>query len=156
MMSKLRPLLAALVALLFYGITDILVWQRIFEANQMTGFANSYHTGWIVSLAGYATVGVIVMSDHWKDCVYFVAALFIGAFSGLEDILYYVLDGKPMPASLPWLDGNPLIYSSTRSGVISSVFFWVAALVVLSVILFVWRRRIAPGTTVGSNRVNYR
>ncbi len=156
MISKLRPLLAALVALLFYAITDILVWQRIFEANQMTGFASTYHTGWIVSLAGYATVGVIVMSDHWKDCVYFVAALLVGSFSGLEDILYYVLDGKPMPASLPWLAGNPLIYSSTRSGVISSVLFWTAVLVVLYAVLYLWHRGSAPGTTIGPNRVNYR
>ncbi len=34
-MKKLRPLIAALMALGFYTITDILVWQRIFEVNQL-------------------------------------------------------------------------------------------------------------------------
>ncbi len=139
-MSRLRPLLAAVVALVFYSVTDILVWQRIFEANQMIGFAGAYHTGWVVSLAGYATVGVIVMSGHWKDCLYFLAALAVGAFSGLEDVLYYVLDGKPIPATLPWLSGNPLIYASSRVGLISSVVFWLFALLALYVALYVWRR----------------
>ncbi len=155
-MSKLRPLLAAVVALLFYAVTDILVWQRIFEANQMIGYASSYHTGWVVSLAGYATVGIVLLSGSWKDCVYFLAALVIGAFSGLEDVLYYVLDGKPMPASLPWLDGNPLIYASSRAGVISSVLFWSAALIILYVVLYLWRRRPARGTGIESRGGSYR
>jgi hypothetical protein len=155
-MIKFRPLLAAGVALVFYGVSDILVWQRIFEANQMVGYANSYHTGWIVSLAGYAALGVILLSDRWKDCVYFLLALFIGAFSGLEDVLYYVLDGKPIPDSLPWLEGNPLIYASSRAGVISSVFFWIAALLLLFVALYFWRRGSGPAIPLSSNRAKYR
>ena len=139
-MFRLRPLLAAVIALFFYSVTDILVWQRIFEANRLIGFADAYHTGWLVSLGGYATVGVILMSGHWKDCLYFVAALCVGAFSGLEDVLYYVLDGKPIPASLPWLSGNPLIYASSRTGLISSAAFWLFALLALYVVLYVWHR----------------
>lgn len=139
-MIRVRPLLAAVVGLLFYAVTDILVWQRIFEANKMIGFADAYHTGWLVSLAGYATIGVIVMSGQWKDCLYFLAALAVGAFSGLEDVLYYILDGKPIPASLPWLSGNPLIYASSRTGLISSVVFWLVALAFLYVALYIWHR----------------
>lgn len=154
-MTKLRPLLAAAMALVFYAVTDILVWQRIFETNQMTGFANSYHTGWIVSLAGYATVGVILMLDHWKDCLYFLLALFIGAFSGLEDLLYYVLDGKPIPASLPWLAGNPLIYGNSRAGLIASVVFWIAALLALYVALYIWHRGSGRSSPVRSNGAKY-
>ncbi len=150
-MIRWRPLGAAVVALLFYAITDILVWQRIFEANRMVGFADAYHAGWLVSLAGYATVGVIVMSDNWKDCLYFLAALSVGAFSGLEDVLYYVLDGKPIPASLPWLSRNPLIYASSRTGLISSVAFWLLALAILYVILYIWRRDPGRLTRIGSN-----
>lgn len=155
-MAKFRPLLAVAVALVFYGVSDILVWQRIFEANQMVGYANSYHTGWIVSLAGYAALGVILLSDRWQDCVYFLLALFIGAFSGLEDVLYYVLDGKPIPDLLPWLEGNPLIYASSRAGVISSVFFWIAALLLLYVALYFWRRGSGPTIPLSSNRAKYR
>jgi len=72
-MKKYRPVLAAIIALLFYTVTDILVWQRIFEANQMIQHANTYHTGWFVSLAGYATIGIILLWDKWKDCLYFAA-----------------------------------------------------------------------------------
>jgi hypothetical protein len=86
-----------------------------------------------------------VMFDHWRDCVFYIVALLIGAYSGLEDILYYVLDRRPMPESLPWLSGNPLIYDVSRMGVISSVVFWMLVLAGVYFLLFVWRRR--PGAT---------
>ncbi len=155
-MTKLRPLLAAVLALLFYAVTDILVWQRIFEANQMVGYASSYHTGWLVSLAGYAVVGVILLSDRWKDCVYFLAALFIGAFSGLEDVLYYVLDGKPIPASLPWLNGNPLLYSSSRAGLLTSMVFWLGVLFALYVAFYIRHRGPGRTTSLGARSAKYR
>ena len=140
-MKKHRPIITAIIALLFYTITDILIWQRIFEANQMTYYANTYHTGWFVTLAGYALMGLVFMWGSWKECLYFLAALFIGAFSGLEDVLYYVLDGKGMPPYLPWLDRNPLVFDTTRAGVLISVFFWLSALVILYLFLFVWRKQ---------------
>lgn len=139
-MKRHRPIVTAAIAILFYTVTDILVWQRIFEANQMTHYANTYHTGWFVTLAGYALMGLIFMWGSWKECMYFLAALFIGAFSGLEDVLYYVLDGKHMPLYLPWLDRNPLIFDTTREGVLISMSFWLVALVILYVVLFVSRK----------------
>jgi hypothetical protein len=81
------------------------------------------------------------MWDAWKECIYFLLALFIGAFSGLEDVLYYVLDKRPMPESLPWLKDNPMIYTSSRSGVISSIVFWLGTLVILYIVLFIWQKR---------------
>ncbi len=141
LMRKLRPVIAGLIAIFFYTITDILVWQRVFETHKLIEYADTYHTGWFVSLAGYATIGIILMWDAWRDCLYFLMVLFVGAFSGLEDVLYYVLDKKPMPASLPWLSNNPMIYESSRTGVISSVLFWLAALVILYIPLFLWQKR---------------
>ncbi|HET9906623.1 MAG TPA: hypothetical protein VFQ23_08275 [Anaerolineales bacterium] len=138
-MRKYRPVIAAVTALLFYTIADILVWQRIFEANNMVEHADTYHIGWFVSLAGYATIGLLLMWGEWKDCFFFLISLFVGAFSGLEDVLYYLLDRKPMPESLPWLDGNPMIYHVSREGVLLSVLFWLAGLVVLYIWLY-WRR----------------
>jgi hypothetical protein len=138
-MKKLRPVLAALIALLFYTVTDILVWQRIFETNQMIEHADTYHTGWFVSLAGYIAIGVILMWDKWKDCLYFVTALLIGAFSGLEDVLYYLLDRKPIPDSLPWLETNPMIYEVSRAGLLTSVLFWILILVVVYFVLYLWK-----------------
>lgn len=139
-MGKYRPIFAALTALVFYTSTDILVWQRVFEANQMVHYADSYHAGWFVSLAGYATIGIFLMWGAWKDCIYFMAFLFIGAFSGLEDLLYYVLDRKPMPDMLPWLEKNPMIFAGTRTGVISSILFWFTMLAILYLVLYVWRK----------------
>jgi hypothetical protein len=142
-MRKYRPVITALTALLFYTIADILVWQRIFEANNMVEHADTYHVGWFVSLAGYATVGLLLMWGEWKDCFFFLISLFVGAFSGLEDVLYYLLDRKPMPESLPWLDANPMIYHVSREGVLLSVLFWLTGLVMLYVWLY-WRRNEHP------------
>ena len=138
-MSKYRPILASIVALLFYTVVDILIWQRVFEANNMVEYAHTYHAGWFVSLTGYACMGLILMWGAWKDCLFFVTSLFVGAFSGLEDVLYYVLDWKPMPHLLPWLDGNPMIYHASRAGVLLSVLFWFTALALLYIGLY-WRR----------------
>ena len=142
-MKQYRPILAAAMALIFYTFADILIWQRIFETNQMIEYASIYHTGWFVSLAGYAIIGVVLLWGSWKDCVYYLISLFVGAFCGLEDVLYYLLDGKPMPASLPWLEGNPMIYHVSRAGVVWSVVFWLMTLVVLYVILYQWRKHAA-------------
>jgi len=138
-MKKYRTLIATIIALVFYTVTDILIWQRIFETNNMLQYADVYHTGWFVTLAGYAVMGTILMWGAWKDCLFFVTSLFVGAFSGLEDVLYYVLDWKPMPHSLPWLDGNPMIYHVSRTGVLFSVLFWFTALALLYISLY-WRR----------------
>lgn len=138
-MKKYRPILAPLIALLFYAVTDILVWQRIFETNQMIQYADVYHTGWFVSLSGYAMVGIVLMWGAWKDLLYFLTSLFVGAFSGLEDLLYYVLDGKPLPHAFPWLDANPMIFHVSRTGVIFSVILWMVFLATLYFILYVKR-----------------
>ena len=138
-MSKFRPILAVTLALFFYTLTDIMVWQRIFEFHRLVEYADMYHTGWFVSLAGYATIGLVLLWGNWKNCVYYLVALFVGAFSGLEDVMYYVMDGRPIPASLPWLNHNPMIAVSSRTGLLTSVFFWVAFLLLLYVALFWWR-----------------
>lgn len=140
-MKKFRPIIAAALALTFYTFADILIWQRIFETNQMVQYADIYHTGWFVSLAGYAILGLVLMWGDWKDCVYFLISLFVGAFCGLEDILYYLLDGKRMPDSLPWLEDNPMIFHVSREGVIWSVSLWLIALVGLYLLLYQWRRK---------------
>jgi hypothetical protein len=121
-MKKYRPIFAAALALIFYTFADILIWQRIFETNQMVQFADIYHTG-------------------WKDCLYYLISLIVGAFCGLEDVLYYLLDGKPMPASLPWLEDNPMIFHVSRMGVLGSVSLWLVGLVVLYLVLYQWRAK---------------
>jgi hypothetical protein len=145
-MKKYRPVIAAALALIFYTLADILIWQRIFETNQMIEYANVYHTGWFVSLAGYAILGVVFLWGDWRDCVYYLVSLFVGAFSGLEDVLYYLLDGKAMPESLPWLAGNPMILHASREGVIGSVSLWLIGLVILYLALYHWRAKARSGS----------
>lgn len=140
-MKKYRTVFATIIALFFYTITDILIWQRIFEANNMVSYADLYHTGWFVTLAGYAVMGTILLWGEWKDCFYFVTSLFVAAFSGLEDLLYYALDRKPMPEALPWLSANRMIFHATREGVIISVIFWLSALAALYFFLFWWNSK---------------
>jgi hypothetical protein len=55
--------------------------------------------------------------------------------------LYYLLDGKPMPESLPWLEDNPMIFHVSREGVIGSVSLWLVALVLLYLLFYQWRRK---------------
>ena len=143
-LKKFRPIFTASIALLFYTGTDILIWQRVFEANNLVKYANLYHTGWFMTLIGYAAVGLMLMWGAWKDCLYFLIALFVSAYSGLEDVLYYVLDRKPVPDNLPWLSGNPLIMSVSRAGVFGSVFFWFAIMILLYFVLYEWRRPAKP------------
>lgn len=138
-MEKIRPVIVATLALLFYTLTDILIWQRIFEANNLTQYANTYKTGWLVTLVGYGVLGSILMWGAWKDILYFLISLFVLAFSGLQDMLHYVLGGEPMPETLPWLDANPMIFEVSRTGALSSVLFWIAALVIFHVVLYRWR-----------------
>lgn len=147
-MKKIRPVLIALIALLFYTATDILIWQRAFEANNLTHLATTYHIGWLVSLAGYATIGLLLMWGDWKDCFYYLTALSISAFSGLEDVLYYLLDGKTMPNELPWLDPNPMIYEATRTGVLASVAFWMVMLAGLYFVMYIWKSRVPQAADV--------
>ena len=54
------------------------------------------------------------------------------AFGGVEDILYYWLDGKSIPAIMPWLDRSRLIFvrpvagDVTRAELLASAAFWLA------------------------------
>lgn len=146
-MKQYRPIIATLIVTLFYTTTDILIWQRIFESNQMINYADTYHTGWFVSLAGYAALGIFLLWGEWKDCIYYISSLLVAAFSGLEDVLYYLLDGKWVPDALPWLDANPMVFHSSRLGLLISVFFWLIMLVILYHLLYGWKKNQSPSTS---------
>jgi hypothetical protein len=46
-----------------------------------------------------------------------------------------------MPESLPWLEGNPMIFHVSREGVVWSVSLWLVALVWLYLLLYQWRAK---------------
>jgi hypothetical protein len=65
----------------------------------------------------------------------FPLSLAILAFSGLEDILYYWLDGNALPTVLPWLNSNPLLLKPvTVNHILISAAFWIVFVIVLDVV----------------------
>lgn len=127
---------ALAVALFFYARMDILIWQRIFETHSLYDLGvGVYHWGWIQSLFGFMILGVLVCYPNPRLMVTFPVSLAILAFSGLEDILYYWLDGKALPTVLPWLDSNPLLLKPvTVSNLLISAAFWIAFVILLDVV----------------------
>lgn len=127
--------LALAVALFFYAKMDILIWQRIFETHELVDLGvGTYHWGWIQGLFGFMALGMILCYPSLRHMVTFPLSLGILAFSGLEDILYYVLDGKSLPADLPWLSVNPMILKPvTAERLVISVIFWVLFVIALDV-----------------------
>lgn len=133
-----RKVAAALIAgLVFYALSDILLWQRIFEAHSMFDFDAQYQSGHVTTLVALIATGMILLYDARLWAVWYGLAFYTLTFSGLEDVLYYWFDGRALPATLPWLDRNPLllVHPVTATSVILSsaiwVAFWAASLVVL-------------------------
>lgn len=115
---------------------DILIWQRIFETHSLVDLGvGVYHWGWLQGLFGFMALGVILCYPSLRHMITFPISLAILAFSGLEDVLYYVMDGKSVPATLPWLNSNPLIFKPvTINNLVGSVLFWVVFVIALDIL----------------------
>jgi hypothetical protein len=127
--------LALAVAIFFYAKMDILIWQRIFETHRLFELGDGvYHWGWLQSLFGFMILGVLLCYPSLRRMITFPLSLAILAFSGLEDILYYWLDGKSLPPSLPWLSSNPLLLKPvTFDRLVLSALFWILFTMALDV-----------------------
>jgi hypothetical protein len=127
--------IALAVAIFFYTKMDILIWQRIFEEHKLIGLGiGTYHWGWLQSLFGFMMLGILVCYPDRRRMITFPLSLSILAFSGLEDILYYWLDGKKIPAELPWLSSNPLILKPvTVDHLLISAVFWLLFVIGLDI-----------------------
>ena len=151
-----RVLAALLVALGFYALSDILLWQRIFEAHQLSMFDPQYQTGHVAILVGMMGVGGVLLIDSGIWALWFEGALYTMAFGGDEDVLYFWFDGRAIPAVLPWLDRSHLIFIRPLSGDVTSaellasamfwLVLWLAALIVLPVIVSALPRLASPST----------
>jgi hypothetical protein len=123
-----RRVLAALVAALgFYALSDILLWQRIFEANRLWVFDDQYQTGHVVMLVALMAVGGLLLLDAGLWALWYLGALYTTAFGGAADVLYYWLDGRSIPGVLPWLDRSRLIFIRPIDGEVTSVELLVSA-----------------------------
>jgi hypothetical protein len=131
----MRFWLALVAALFFYAKMDILIWQRIFETHELYELGmGKYHWGWLQSLFGFMVLGVLLCYPSLRRMITFPLSLAVLAFSGLEDILYYWLDGKPVPALLPWLSSNPMLLKPvTVDRLVLSTLFWILVVVALDV-----------------------
>src|SRR5262245_45310314 len=129
MFTRRKVVVAVAGALLFYALSDILLWQRIFEQHGMYSFDGQYQTGHAAILVGLAAVGMVLLYDAGLWAVWYGLALYTLAYSGLEDVLYYALDLRPIPDVLPWLNQNQLIPFKpvTRLGLLASTALWVTA-----------------------------
>ena len=122
---------AVVLGLFSYAVVDIMLWQRIFESHRLDVYAYLYHPGWWVMLASQIILGATLLAPNWRATVFYVGALFLLAMCGLEDVLYYWLDGRPIPYSLPWLERNPWIFLKpvTATNLLLSVSVWVGVCV---------------------------
>lgn len=126
-----RVVLALTVGLFFYALSDILLWQRIFEAHDLFQFDYQYQSGHVATLVAMIAIGMILLLDAGWWALWYGAAFYTLCFSGLEDALYYLLQGKPIPEQLPWLDTyhSPLLLFNehvTRTSLVESTVFWIS------------------------------
>src|SRR5579859_2973261 len=122
---------ALFVVMATFARMDILLWQRIFVAHEMLDVATDpYHWGWMQALIGFTALGTLLYFRRGHRMITFPLSLTLLAFSGLEDVLYYWLDGCPIPAQLPWLAANPIIlHPVTNITLLASAGWWLLVVV---------------------------
>lgn len=116
-----RVVLAVAVGLGFYSLSDVLLWQRIFEANNLSTFDDAYQTGHVAILVGIIGVGAVLLLESGWLALWFGGAMYATAFGGAADVLYYWLDARPIPGELPWLDRSRLIFVRPLTGDVTNV-----------------------------------
>lgn len=138
--------IAVVVALLTYTIVDIMIWQRIFEKNELYIYSALYHPGWTVMLVGDMVLGALLLLPNWRAVVYYLAALYTLASCGMEDVLYYWLDRRIIPDRLPWLDPAPFVLFKpvTAPRLLMSAAIWALFWLVVYLALNWWESRPRP------------
>lgn len=121
-----KTLLVVIIALIFYAYIDILIWQRIFESDNMISYAGVYSKGFITVLISEVIIGSLLLCGNIKEMIFYASTLTLFGLNGTEDILYYFLDGKMLPNNLPWLDHSHFIFFKpvTKEGLIGNVIVW--------------------------------
>lgn len=127
--------LALAVSMFFFVKVDILIWQRIFETNELWELGMGvYHTGWRYALYGFMALGALFLWPDVRRAVQFPVYLWILSVSGLPDILYYWVDGRPLPEVLPWLEHLPTILKPiTSANLVVSAVGWITMLMVFDI-----------------------
>ncbi len=138
--------IAVVVALLTYTIVDIMIWQRIFEKNELYIYSALYHPGWTVMLVGEMVLGALLLLPNWRAILFYLTALYTLATCGAEDVLYYWLDRRLIPDHLPWLDPAPLVLFKpvTAPRLLMSAALWALFWFAVYLALCWWESRPRP------------
>jgi len=129
-----KVVVALATGLFFYALSDVLLWQRIFEVHDLFQYDMQYQSGHVTTLVALIGVGVVLLWDARLYALWYAAAFYTLAFGGACDVLYYWIDHRAVPAAMPWLYDDPFILFKPAGGwgiVASSaiwVVIWVAAL----------------------------
>ena len=139
---RIRASAAVGISLLTWVGSDILIWQRIFEAHVLKQFDPLYQAGHFAVLAGLIVLGaLLVWHPIWS--AWYAVTTYVIAHSGAADVLYYWLDGRAVPPTLPWLDvAHPLIlfHPVTAAGAETSSLVWIVQAGWAMLFLSVWQR----------------
>lgn len=132
-----KIILSVSAAVYFYTMVDIMIWQRIFETHKLWNLGiPAYHNGWVYMLAGLIVSGIALLSPDIRAQSAYLISLLILSKSGIEDILYYWLDRRPIPYELPWLsDSWFIIHPVTNYHLILSSAIWIAVVIIIDIIL---------------------
>lgn len=101
-MIRFRVILIAVAALALFAWQDVMLWQRIFERGELWQYAGTYHDGWRVMRDALVIVGAALLWPRMAEMVFYAGTLFLFSVNGFVDLLYFWLDGKPLPAWLEW------------------------------------------------------
>lgn len=125
---RIRVAVALAAGLFFYALSDVLLWQRIFEQHDLFQYDRLYQSGHVATLVGMIAIGMVLLLDTRWWALWYAAAFYTLTFSGLEDVLYYWLDGRAIPAACPWLNDDPFIIFKPAGGwsLVLSAAAWVA------------------------------
>lgn len=148
----MRIWVCALVGLVLFARQDVLLWATIFERDELWQYIGIYHEGWFVMMWGLVVAGFLWTWPNWKKGLLHGTLLVTLVYSGLEDVLYYVLQGKTIPDMLPWLDQHPLILFSpvTRGNLLVNCGAWLAGWVLICFFLYMANKRSSAGAAGGS------
>jgi len=140
-----------------YALSDVLLWQRIFERHDLAQFDAQYQSGHVVTLVGLIAVGVVLLWDVKLYALWYSGALYSLAFGGTADVLYYWIDHRAVPATTPWLNGNPFILFKPAGGwgLVASAAIWVVAWLALLWVAPIVRPHVANLWTIAPRRERF-
>lgn len=150
-----KAFLMIAISFLFITGIDINIWQRIFEANEMWQFAatlgnikpGTYHYGLSVAILGIWAVGITALYNNWKQISIYTLGMLVGLSTGWIDVLYYWLDGRAIPAELPWLNyPNLILKPVTAENLVLSA---IAGILITFLIPVIWASTRTEGNSNG-------